>query len=150
MLRRTLLWGLPALATGWLAARGGQKDGTTSGVDVDVNIGNEKPDTVVGILRQVDAKNVQQVKENGLGGIETIVACVIVAKGLANLISRLLSTWSSGVVVDARSSRISVEKDRKLPRGTVRVISPDGARTEMSQPSVQQIEARVEKFARPK
>jgi hypothetical protein len=30
------------------------------------------------------------------------------------------------------------------------VISPDGTRTEMPQPSVQQIEARVEKFTPPK
>jgi hypothetical protein len=117
---------------------------------VDINIGSDRPDSVLAILREVDAKNVRQVKERGLGGVETIVVGILVAKGLANLIIRLLPMWQCGVVVDARAARVLTEKNCDLPRGTVLVINPDGTRAKMPQPSAQQLQARVESFSRPK
>jgi hypothetical protein len=147
MRRRTVI---AALAASWVppVARG-QKD-SGGGLTVDINLGNDQPDSVLAILRDVDAKNVQRVRENGLGGIETVVACVLLAKGLANLVLRLLPMWQCGVVVDARSARIFTEKNCDLPRGTVLVINPDGTRARMPRPSAQQIEALAGKFAQPK
>ena len=150
MRRRTLLSGVAGLAATWVVPAGGAQIDKGEGLTVDINLGTDQPDSVLAILRAVDAKNIQQVKERGLGGVETIVAGILLAKGLANLIFRLLPMWQCGIVVDARAARIRTEKKCDLPRDTVPVISPDGARSTMPQSSAPEIQARVENLARPK
>jgi hypothetical protein len=148
--RRTLLVGVAGLAGTWVLPAGAAQTDSGEGVTVDIALGNDQPDSVLAILREVDAKNIQQVKQSGLGGIETVVAGILLAKGLANLIVRLLPIWQCGIVVDARAARILTEKNCDLPRGTVLVINPDGTRSRIPQPSAPQIQSLVENFARPK
>ena len=150
MRRRTLLSGVTGLAAASVLPAGAAQIDSRVGLTVDINLGTDQPDAVLAILREVDAKNIQQVKERGLGGVETVVAGILLAKGLANLIVRLLPMWQCGVVVDARAARIMTEKNCDLPRGTVLVINPDGTRSSMPQPTAPEIQARVESFARPK
>ena len=54
--------------------------------------------------------------------------------------------WQSGVVVDARTSRISTERNCHLPKGTALMIDPAGVRSTMAQPSAAQLQSIVEKF----
>jgi hypothetical protein len=146
MERRRVLWGLAALAaTGIHLPRDARAD-DGPGLRVDVSLGTEPPERVLAILRELDATNIEQIKERGLGGTETVVAGILLAKGLANLIVRLLTMWQCGVVVDARTSRISTERNCDLPKGTVLVIDPGGVRSTIARPSAAQLQSLVDKF----
>ena len=57
---------------------------------------------------------------------------------LVGLVARILRLWNSGIVVDARSPKILIEKNCELPRGTVLVISKDGTQSKLHEPSDQQ------------
>src|SRR4051812_36588568 len=123
MRRRTLLMGCAGLTP--LCVLGSRAFGQTAGtavLTVDVALGDEAPDRVLAILRDLEAKNVHQIEQRGLGGVETVVAALILAKGLGNLVVRLLPVWNCGVVVDARAERILTEKNCNLPKSTVLVI----------------------------
>jgi hypothetical protein len=145
--RRGLFSVIAGAASSWVLAA---EDADGGGITVDINLGNDRPDSVLALLREAQAKNIQQVKENGLGGVETVVAGILLAKGLADLIVRLLPMWQCGVRVDARAARVLTERDYDLPRGTVLVINPDGMRKTLRQPSAPQIQSLAENFARRK
>jgi len=113
---------------------------------VEIALGNDNPDAVLAILRDSDATSVHQSSDRGLGGVDTVVAGVLVAKGLANLIMRLLPIWQCGVQVDARVNLITTEKNCDLPRGTVLIINRDRSRSTMAKPTAAQIQALAEKF----
>jgi hypothetical protein len=150
MRKRTLLIGCASLTSvcGLTAVLAQPAGG--AGLAVDVALGNEAPDQVLAILRDVGARNVQQIEQRGLGGVETVVAAIILAKGLGNLVVRLLPVWNCGLVLDARAERILTEKNCDLPKGTVLVISADGKRAAMQQPSAAQVESLVGSVAVPK
>ena len=92
----------------------------------------------------------QADRRRGLGGVETVVAAIILAKGVGNLVVRLLPVWNCGVVVDAKQERLLTEKNCDLPKGTVLVINADGKRATLQQPSPGQIESLVGNVAAPK
>jgi hypothetical protein len=69
--RRTLIFVIAGLASSVLPVRA-QKDRKKQ-LAVDIDVGNDRPDPVLAILREIDAKGIQQVNERGLGGIETVV-----------------------------------------------------------------------------
>jgi len=142
--RRTLLFLIASLF-----GTGGRADAQTekpSELTVEIALGTDKPDAVLAILREVEATNVHQPSDRGLGGVDAVVAGVLVAKGLANLVMRLLAIWQCGVQVDARANLITTEKNCDLPRGTLLVINRDGSRSRMPQPSATQIQSLAEKF----
>jgi hypothetical protein len=57
MCRRTLIALIAVLASSWvLPARGAQTD-SGEGLTVDINLGNDRPDSVLAILREAHAKN---------------------------------------------------------------------------------------------
>ena len=150
MRRRTLLFGIAALAGIWVVPADAARTDTGGTLNVDVEIGSEKLDVVLTTLREVDAKNIQQVSSRGLGGNETLVGGVLLAKGLAKLVVRLSSIWKSGIEVDARAARVVTKKNSDLPSDTVLVISPDGTRSKIQQPSESQLQALIENFTRSK
>jgi hypothetical protein len=152
MARRSALSATAALASSLvLPALRAQKDSGASGAfTVDLNLGDDRPDPAEAILRGVDAKNIQHVKERGLGGVETLVACVVAAKGLATAILKLLSTSPCGMLVDMRPTRVSAKKKCDVPRGTVVVMSADGTRHEFKQASSSDLPALAASFERPK
>lgn len=149
MRRRTLLM-TSAAAAGAGLARLVSAQGTAAGLPVDIVIGNEPPDRVVAILQEVGAEQVRPITQRGLGGMDSVVAAVVLAKGLANVVMRLLDDWQCGIKVDARASRILTEKDCALPRGTVVVIGTDGTRTTLSRPSLPEIQSLAEKIGAPR
>ena len=51
------------------------------------------------------------MKTTSLLASATVVAAVLLAKGLANLVVKLLSIWKCGMVVDARATPILIERD---------------------------------------
>jgi hypothetical protein len=134
MPRRAALSAIAGLASSFVPpALRAQKDSGGSALTVDINLGDDRPDPALAILRSVDAKNIDQVKERGLGGVETVVACVLAAKGLASAIVKLLPTSQCGMVVDMRPARVSAKKNCDIQLGTVVVIRADGMRREFKQ-----------------
>lgn len=138
------------IGTGDLASAQSARTDNRTEFTVEVALGTDNPDAVLAMLREAEAKNVRQLNDRGLGGVDTVVAGVLVAKGLANLVVRLLSIWQCGVQVDARVNLITTEKNCELPRGTMLVLNRDGSRSRMEQPSAAQIQSLVEKFPPPK
>lgn len=127
-----------------------QGDANIKGFSVDINVGSDQPDSVKAILQEVHARNIEPIKQSGLAGTETVVAAVVLAKAFAKVIVRLLSTWTCGVIVDARAIRVLTERNCDLPSGTVIVINADGTKRTLIQPSAQQIQALAEKFGQTK
>ena len=117
---------------------------------VAFSLGTEAPDHVLAILREEDAREVHEVKERGLGGMETIVSGFLLARGLGNVVGKLLPQWQCGIVVDARGARIRAERNCDLPAGTLRVINPDGTRTTVQQPSSAQVHSLIDVLGKPK
>jgi len=150
MNRRALLSLTAGLTSSWILRAQDAKKDSGEGLKVDINLENDRPEPVKAILGEVDARDIHEVKKSGLGGVETVVAAILLAKGLANLVVKLLPTWKCGMVVDARATPILIERDRDLPGETVRVINPDGTRKSLPRPSARQIQDLAENFKRPK
>ncbi len=117
---------------------------------VDINFADEPLNEVLSVFKDVGAKNVKQVSQRGLTGIEIVIVGTIAASGLANLVIRLAPMWKCGVVVDARGARVLTKKDCDLPRGTVLIISPKGTESKLHEPSELQIKSLIEVFAKGK
>jgi hypothetical protein len=138
------------LTSSWiLRAQDAKKDGG-EGLKVDIHLEDDPPDPVKAVLTQVDARDIHVVNKSGLSGVETVVAAILLAKGLANLVVKLLPMSKCGMVVDARATPILIEKNCDLPGDTVRVINPDGTRKSLLRPSARQIQDLAENFKRPK
>jgi len=150
MRRRTILLGFAVLAGVWVASAVAARTDTEGTLNVDVELGSEKLDVVLTTLREVDAKNIQQVSSRGLGGNETLVGGVLLAKGLAKLVVRLSSIWKTGIEVDARAARVLTRKNSDLPSDIVLVIGPDGTRSKLQRPSESQLQALIDSFTRSK
>jgi hypothetical protein len=114
---------------------------------VDIALGNEPLDPVLTILREVDAHDVKQIKQRGLGGMETIVAGIVLARGFAILVVRLLRSWKCGIVIDGRGSRVLTEKNCDLPHGTLLIINSNGTRSKLVQPTESEIDSQIEGLA---
>lgn len=108
---------------------------------VDVTVDGAESTQVMALLEQVGAQKVEKLQQRGLTGIETVLAAIIVASALSNLIIKLLPLWKCGVIVDARGSRVLTQKSCDLGRGTVLVVKSDGTETKLHEPSQVQMEA---------
>jgi hypothetical protein len=117
-----------------------------SDLKVDIALGEDASTDVLAVLRQLDARDVKEVKQRGLSGIETIVVGLMSVKALAGLIVRLLPMWKCGVLVDARGARVVTEKNCDLPGGTVLVINQNGAQTKLAGPTDAQVQLLVKDF----
>jgi hypothetical protein len=100
---------------------------------------DEEPSDVRSALEEAGAADVRPMEQRGLTGLEIVYLAVLAATGLILLIERTMRMWKCGVVVDARGTRVLVEKSCDLPRGTVLVISPDGVETKLIEPTSKQL-----------
>jgi hypothetical protein len=152
MRRRIVLFGTFGLAASRLLAATSANDREkkqlgTQRLAVDIALGNEPLDPVLTILREVDAEDVNQLKQRGLGGMETVVAGIVLAKGLARVVIRLLPSWKCGIVIDGRGSRVLTEKNCDLPHGTVLIINTNNTRSKLVQPTESEIQFQIEGLA---
>ena len=69
------------------------------------------------MLDEAGARQISQANKKGLTGIEIALFAVIAVQALANLIIRLLPLSKSGIIVDARGSKVSIRKDKRLANG---------------------------------
>jgi hypothetical protein len=103
-------------------------------IRVDLSLKSEDPATIKAMLEEAGARQVDQVSEKGLTGIEISFLAVITLTALANLVIRLLPLLQVGVVVDARGSRVRISEGG-LPRGHVLVLTKDGEKSTLHEPS---------------
>jgi hypothetical protein len=152
MLRSRRLWLVAMLGPAAVRVLPANQKGDVrnKGFAVDINVGSDRPDSVLAILQEVHARNIEPIKQSGLSGTETVVAAVVLAKAFAKLIVRLLSTWTCGVIVDARAPRILTQRNCDVPSGTVIVINADGTKRNLTQPSAEKIQSLAEKFGQTK
>jgi hypothetical protein len=112
--------------------------------EIEVSFEDESSDEVMDTLTKAGAKD---IKPPGLsfGGAEIILA-VLVLEALANLITKLAPLWKCGVVVDARERKIAIQKDCKLPAGSVLYIGLDGTKTTLHRPSEIELDALIKEL----
>lgn len=113
---------------------------------VDISFEDEASEDIIVALKDIGGENVQQVRQRGFTGIETVIAAVLVVTALADLVIRLSRLWKCGIIVDARGSRILTKKDCDLPRGSVLIIAPDGTETKLNEPSQGEIDKLLSKL----
>lgn len=94
-------------------------------------------------VREAGAVDVEQSEKRGISGFEVVVLGAIALPALANFFAHLNERWRSGVRVDARTERLTVRKDRELPRGSVLVVTKEGSQLyragEMSTPDLKDL-----------
>ena len=77
---------------------------------VDISFEDEASEDIIVALKDIGGENVQQVRQRGFTGIETVIAAVLVVTALTDLVIRLSRLWKCGIIVDARGSRILTKK----------------------------------------
>ena len=109
----------------------------------EVQFTDENLDKVITTLEEAGGTGVRQIKQWGLTGIEIVIVVTLVAPTLANLVIKLTSLWKCGVVVDIRGQTVLTQKNCDLPRGNVLIISSDGTKSELHQPTEIDIQAAI-------
>jgi hypothetical protein len=108
-------------------------------VDIDLSFADEDPQEVLALLEELGGTDVKNVAQRGLTGVEIIVVGTLAASALINLIMRLLRLWQCGVILDARESPVTTQKNCDLPRGSVTIISGNGTQVTLDKPSETEI-----------
>jgi hypothetical protein len=106
-----------------------------SDVSIDLFLEGEDTAAMRKMIEDSGAGQISQVSERGLTGIEECLFAIMAVQALANLIIRLLPLMKSGVIVDARGSKVRIRKDRSLPNGSVIVIAKSGEKSTLHEPS---------------
>jgi len=101
---------------------------------LDVSFEDEPKEDVLAALAGAGAK-VKELNQKGMTGVEIVVAAVLAANALANLLLKFLPLWKCGIVVDTRGARVLTRKDCKLPRGSVLIVGKKGTEVKLQQPS---------------
>lgn len=100
-----------------------------SDFSIDVFLEGEDPTAILNNLQDAGAGQIKQVKEKAFTGLEIALFAIIGTQALANLVIRLSSLAKAGVFVDARGSKVTIRKDRVLPRGSIIILTNDGQKS---------------------
>jgi hypothetical protein len=115
-------------------------------LEIEVQFGDETPQDVFSALKEANARDVKELKQKGMIGVDMVILGVILANALTGLVAKLLRLWKCGVVVDARGSKVVVEKNCDLPRGGVVVVKPDGTEVTLNEVTETQLQDLIGKF----
>lgn len=85
-------------------------------------------------LKAAGAGKIRRMEEYGLSGLEIAFLAIVSVQTLVNIVIRLSRLWSTGVVVDARGSKVRTTRSTDLPSGTVIVIGKDGDQIKIDNP----------------
>ncbi len=107
--------------------------------EIEIFFEGEDADEVIAALDELGAADVKKVEEHGLTGIEIVLVASVAGAAISSLVSKLYAMWRTGIIVDARTSRVTTEKNRDLPRGHVLVLTADGAQHELHEPSREEL-----------
>jgi hypothetical protein len=104
-------------------------------VSIDVSLQDENPAAIRKMLQEAGAQQITEASVRGLTGVEECLFAIMGVQALANLVIRLLPLLKSGVIVDARGSKMTIRKDNRLPPGSVTTITKAGAKSTVHQPA---------------
>lgn len=104
-------------------------------IRIDLSLENEDPAATETVLGEAGARDIEKVSEKGFTGVEILFFATMALPALTNLVIRLSPLLKSGVVVDARGSRVRIRKDNSLPRGDVLVLTKKGEKSTLHAPS---------------
>jgi hypothetical protein len=102
---------------------------------VDLTVDSANASEAHKILEQGGARDLAEAREMGLTGVEISVLAIMALPALVNAVIRLSQLFKSGVVVDARGSRVRITRSKDLPSGSVLVLGKDGQKSTLHQPS---------------
>jgi hypothetical protein len=103
--------------------------------EIEITFEDEDAEHVIAALGELGATDIEKSEDHGLTGIEIALVAWVVTAAIPSLVSKLHAMWRTGIIVDARTSRVTTEKNRDLPRGHVLVLTADGAQHELHEPS---------------
>jgi hypothetical protein len=108
-------------------------------LEVEITFRDEEPRALHAKLEEAGATDIQEAQQKGIVGIGSLYLAILGLGGLVSLVYAIVRLWSCGVIVDARGAKVLIEKNCDLPRGTVLVISKDGTKSELHEPSAEQL-----------
>jgi hypothetical protein len=111
------------------------------GIDVDVVFDDEDSADVVALLNEVGATNVKDDAPHAFTGAEILIVGIVLAQALVTLVTRIARIWKCGVILDARTSPVTVQKNCDVPRGTMVIVKGDGSEVTLDKPSEEDVTA---------
>jgi len=99
---------------------------------------NDEKETFA-VVESGASNQVRRIEQRGLTGVEIALIALVTVQAFTTIITRLSRLWHSGVIVDARGSKVRTTKDPNLPPGIVVMIQTDGVRTELHEPKDEQL-----------
>jgi hypothetical protein len=112
--------------------------------DVEFSFSDEETETLITILQQEGATDVEEIAEQDfLPVIGIVVAAAIGLDALVNVVIKLIRVWKCGLIVDARGSIVRTEKNCDLPRGSVLVFTQDGTEHKLHEPKEEDVAALI-------
>jgi hypothetical protein len=96
---------------------------------------DEDIDEAMAAVAELEARDVQQVRQRGTLGLEWLIIGLVAPAVLANLAIRLSRLWKCGVVVDTRGSTVITKKNCDFPAGTVVIVSGEREKIEFHTPT---------------
>jgi hypothetical protein len=114
----------------------------TGRIELELTFEDESPDAVKAMLREAGASNIESRPAAGFTGIETGLVCFLLAGEIAKLIRWLVQSWKRGVIVVVHADgKVTTEKNRDIPAGSVLLVRPDGTQVTLQEPTEPQIGA---------
>src|SRR5947209_17114922 len=112
----------------------------TERIPLELTFEGESPDAVKAMLSEAGASGIESRSGAGFIGIETTLVCFLLAGEIAKLIRSVVRSWKSGVIVVAHADgKVTTEKNRDIPAGSVLLVRPDGTQMTLQEPSDAQI-----------
>jgi len=111
--------------------------------NVEIGFEGEARDDVLSALRELGASDLIEVQQRGITGIDDVILAVVIGSALTSLLAKVLRLWKCGVIVDTRRTKVFIEKNCDLPRGSVLVIGLDGTVATLHEISNEQLEELV-------
>jgi len=112
---------------------------------VELSFSNEDVKETIDGLIVAGGKNVKEVRELGMTGIELTVVAVMAMQALVSAVVKLTQLWKCGLVVDARGSKVIVTKNCDLQPSAVLILSKDGTQVKLDRPTGFDLDAAIQR-----
>lgn len=111
-----------------------------------ISFDDEDVNKVEKVLAELQPAAKTTIPGEGLVVSTTIILAVFTLTALVNLVIRLSRIWKCGIIVDCREKEITTQKNCDLPRGQVLVITRDGEKVTLDNPSEVDLKPFLEKL----
>jgi hypothetical protein len=111
-----------------------------------ISFKNEDANEVERLIAELQGVDKETIPGKGLVDPATLILVLFTATALVNLVITISRMWKCGIIVDCRDKEITTQKNCDLPRGQVLVITKEGEKVTLDNPSEADLKPFVEKL----